>query len=188
MCELLWKKSYIYSWSLKDRNKWKGNTMFHIGKFNIIFIFPKLIYTFNMMPKIIILIFFFYFFFEQDKLNLTFKWKNNKKLTESIYKRWTIPWGRELCARAVSSVVSDSAHQAPLSMGFSRQAYWSGLPCLLQGIFQTQGLNPCLWCILHWQMGSSPLAPPGAWIFKILYWIFKMLNIWKYYKSMKHRT
>ena len=33
------------------------------------------------------------------------------------------------------SVVSDSAtprtvaHQAPLSVGFSRQEYWSGLPC-----------------------------------------------------------
>ena len=36
------------------------------------------------------------------------------------------------------------AHQAPLSLGFSRQEYWSGLPALLQGIFLTQGLNPCL--------------------------------------------
>ena len=34
--------------------------------------------------------------------------------------------------------------QAPLSMGFSRQEYWSGLPSLLQGIFLTQGLNLCL--------------------------------------------
>ena len=25
------------------------------------------------------------------------------------------------------------AHQASLSMGFSRQEYWSGLPCLLPG-------------------------------------------------------
>ena len=33
------------------------------------------------------------------------------------------------------------ARQAPLSMGFPRQEYWSGLPCLLQGIFQTQGSN-----------------------------------------------
>ena len=33
------------------------------------------------------------------------------------------------------------ARQAPLSMGFSRQEYWSGLPALLQGIIQTQGLN-----------------------------------------------
>ena len=36
------------------------------------------------------------------------------------------------------------ACQAPLSMGFSRQEYWSGLPFLLQGIFLTQGLNPGL--------------------------------------------
>ena len=33
------------------------------------------------------------------------------------------------------------ASQAPLSMGFPRQGYWSGLPFLLQGIFLTQGLN-----------------------------------------------
>ena len=26
-------------------------------------------------------------------------------------------------------------------MGFSKQEYWSGLPALLQGIFQTQGSN-----------------------------------------------
>ena len=48
-------------------------------------------------------------------------------------------------------VVSDSfvtpwtvARQAPLSMEFSRQEYWSGFPFLLQGIFPTQGLNPDL--------------------------------------------
>ena len=35
------------------------------------------------------------------------------------------------------------AYQAPLSLGFSRQEYWSGLPALLQAIFLTQGLNPC---------------------------------------------
>ena len=34
------------------------------------------------------------------------------------------------------------AYQAPPSMGFSRQEYWSGLPgFLLQGIFPTQGSN-----------------------------------------------
>ena len=33
------------------------------------------------------------------------------------------------------------AHQAPLSVGFSRQEYWNGLPFLLQGIFPTQGSN-----------------------------------------------
>ena len=32
---------------------------------------------------------------------------------------------------------------------------------LLQGIFPTQGLNPDLLCLLHWQVGSLQLAPPG---------------------------
>ena len=53
------------------------------------------------------------------------------------------------------------AYQASLSMGFSRQEHWSGLPFLLQGIFPTQGLNPCLLCLLHWQLGSLPVVPPG---------------------------
>ena len=30
------------------------------------------------------------------------------------------------------------AHHAPLSMGFSKQECWSGLPSLLQGIFNKQ--------------------------------------------------
>ena len=33
------------------------------------------------------------------------------------------------------------AHQASLSMGFSRQEYWSGCHALPQGIFPTQGSN-----------------------------------------------
>ena len=63
------------------------------------------------------------------------------------------------------SVVSDSlwplwtvTHQTPLSMKFSRQEDWSGLPFLPQGIFLTQGLNPSLqhcWqtfhCLSHWE-------------------------------------
>ena len=36
------------------------------------------------------------------------------------------------------------AHQAPLSMGFSRQEYWGGLPFPSPGDFPTQGLNPGL--------------------------------------------
>ena len=32
---------------------------------------------------------------------------------------------------------------------------------LLQGIFQTQGSNPCLLRLLHWQAGSLPLVPTG---------------------------
>ena len=36
-----------------------------------------------------------------------------------------------------------------------------GCHALLQGIFLIQGLNPSLWCLLPWQAGSLPLAPPG---------------------------
>ena len=52
------------------------------------------------------------------------------------------------------------AHQAPLSMGFSRQIYWSGLTCPSPVIFPTQGLNPHLLRLLHWQ-AVLPLASPG---------------------------
>ena len=46
------------------------------------------------------------------------------------------------------SVVSDSAtprtvaHQAPLSMGFSRQEYWSGLPLPSPGDLSDPGIEP----------------------------------------------
>ena len=51
-------------------------------------------------------------------------------------------------------------HQAPLSMGISRQEYWSGLPCPHPGIFSTQGLNPglphCRWILYHLSHQGSP--------------------------------
>ena len=49
---------------------------------------------------------------------------------------------------SVASVVSDSvnlrtaAHQAPLSMGFSRREYWSGLPRPLTGDLPNPGVEP----------------------------------------------
>ena len=56
-----------------------------------------------------------------------------------------------VCARSLSlshvrlSVTPWSvAHQAPLSMRFSRQEDWSGFPFPTPGIFLTQGLNPHL--------------------------------------------
>ena len=36
-----------------------------------------------------------------------------------------------------------------------------GCHALLQGIFPTQGLNPHLLHLLHWQVGSLPVVPPG---------------------------
>ena len=53
------------------------------------------------------------------------------------------------------------ARQAPLSMGFCRQEYWSGLPCPPPGHLPDSGIEPVFLSLLHWQAGSLPLAPPG---------------------------
>ena len=39
---------------------------------------------------------------------------------------------------------------------------------ILQGIFPTQGSNPHLLYLLHWQAGSLMLAPPGKPILALL--------------------
>ena len=53
------------------------------------------------------------------------------------------------------------ACQASLSVGFSRQEYWSRLPFPPPGDLPDQGSSPRLLHLLHWQLGSLPLAPPG---------------------------
>ena len=52
------------------------------------------------------------------------------------------------------------AHQAPLSMGFSRQDYWRGLPCCLPGDLPDPGMEPAspaslLYCEATWEAYSS---------------------------------
>ena len=53
------------------------------------------------------------------------------------------------------------AYQAPLSMGFSRQEYWTGLPFPSPGDLPDPGIKPHLLHLLLSQAGSLPLAPPG---------------------------
>ena len=50
--------------------------------------------------------------------------------------------------------------QLPLSMGFSRQEYWSGLPCPPGDL--SLGLNPHLPCLLHWRWILCPLSHLGS--------------------------
>ena len=50
------------------------------------------------------------------------------------------------------------ASQAPLSMGFTRQGYWSWLPFSFPGDLSAQGLNLFLFHLLHWQVDSLPLC------------------------------
>ena len=54
------------------------------------------------------------------------------------------------------------ARQAPLSMGFSRQGYWSGLPCSPPGDLPDPGIEP--WSLMSTCIGRRLfllLAPPG---------------------------
>ena len=72
------------------------------------------------------------------------------------------------CLYATLLVVSDSLWSYGLSSARllcprDSPGKNTGVGChvLLQGIFLTQGSNPCLLHLLHWQAGSLPLAPPG---------------------------
>ena len=64
------------------------------------------------------------------------------------------------------------AHQAPLSMGFSRQEYWSGLPFPPPGDLPDPGITAsacvhmhplcllhCRWILSCWAVGEAPLSP-----------------------------
>ena len=52
------------------------------------------------------------------------------------------------------------AHQAPLTMGFSRHEYWSGLPCPPPGDQSDPGIKPTSLTSPSLQVDSWSLAPP----------------------------
>ena len=54
------------------------------------------------------------------------------------------------------------ACQAPLSMEFSRQECWSGLPFPTLGVFLTQGSNPRFSGLLLWQVDSGTEGGGGG--------------------------
>ena len=51
--------------------------------------------------------------------------------------------------------------QAPLSIGFSRQEYWSKLPCLPPGDLPNPRIKLMSLSFLYWQADSLPLISPG---------------------------
>ena len=78
------------------------------------------------------------------------------KHTFSSFSKYVL----SVCTRCCSVILLTPwtiAHQAPLSMEFLRQEYWSGLPFPPPGIFPTQESNPHL---LH-HKGFFTTEPPG---------------------------
>ena len=110
-------------------------------------------------------------------------WHHQGPRKPSSCTTFTLPshWGRaatggvggrgESCvyARRVASVLSNSLQPSklqPAILLFQRRASpgkSTGVGChaRLQGVFLAQGSNPGLLHLLHWQVGSLPLAPPG---------------------------
>ena len=82
---------------------------------------------------------------------------------------------RSFCVCVSCSVVSDSATlwtvtgQAPLSMGFSRQEYWSGLLLPSPGNLPDPGIEPGS---PIWQTDSLPSEPPRKPLFTSILSIF----------------
>ena len=62
-----------------------------------------------------------------------------------------------------------AARQAPLSMGFSRHEYWSGLPCPPPRDRPNPGIEPASLMSPALQADSLPTEPPGK-PGKALYW------------------
>ena len=61
----------------------------------------------------------------------------------------------------LSVILWTVAHQAPLSMGFSRQEYWSRLSCPPPGDLPDPGTEPASPVSLTLQVGSLPTELPG---------------------------
>ena len=81
------------------------------------------------------------------------------------------------------------ANRAPLSMGSSRQDYWSGMPFPSPGDLPDPGVEPCL---LQWQADSLPLVPPGKpYIHKHSYvftnfWLLFTNGLYNFNNSTSH--
>ena len=103
-------------------------------------------------------------------------------------------------ACSVSSVMSDSlllwtvAHQAPLSMAFSRQEYWSGLPHPSPGDLPNPGIEPEPPMSPALQADSLPLShgeSPLDFIYDIWdIWFFswKTIDNYPYFSHLKSKT
>ena len=82
----------------------------------------------------------------------------------------TTPWGGNstLCMLSHFSPVElfvtprTVAHQAPLSMGFCRQEYWSGLSCPLPGYLPDSGIEPMSPVAPALQADFCTTEPPGT--------------------------
>ena len=86
--------------------------------------------------------------FETMRISLNFNFSRKRKCESvqslSCVQLFVTPW--------------TVAHQAPLSVGFSRHEYYSGLPCPSPGDLPNPGIEPRSPTL---QVDSLPTEPPG---------------------------
>ena len=91
--------------------------------------------------------------------------KNSEVKSLSLVRLFAIPW----------SIV----HQAPLSVGFSRQEYWSGLPFPSPGVLPNPGIEPRSPAL---QADALTSEPPGILLKIVSYYkyLFTHIFIWAF--------
>ena len=108
-----------------------------------------------------------------------------------------------MCAKSVQScptlaTLGTVALQTPLSVGFSRQDYWSGLPCPPPGDLPNPGLEPRSPMAPVLRAGFLLLSPQGSpeicIAYCILFWTFfklfilKTLSSWRFEEKQYSHT
>ena len=86
-------------------------------------------------------------------------WSHCLAMSDSLGPQWTV------------------AHQAPLSMGLSRQEYWSGFPFFSPGDLPGSGIEPASPTFQADSLLLSHQGSPGGASFSVLSYIFK--HSWK---------
>ena len=122
------------------------------------------------------LYFFYFILISQSRKLMKNKWE--KEVLVPMKTSWNVlPWLRrpKLLEECVLSHFSHVwifetlwtvARQAPLSMGFSRQEHWSGLPCPPPGDLPVPGIEPMSLIPPALEVDSLPLSHQGS------YWIW----------------
>ena len=103
------------------------------------------------------------------KLSLTYKGKMHKRINDILVNLIQFCYWQ---AQSLQSCLTlwtlwTVACQAPLSMGFSRQEHWSGLPCPPPGDLPNLGIEPTSPTASALQVGSLLLSHQGHQILSI---------------------
>ena len=85
----------------------------------------------------------------------------------SIYMCW-VKWVKSLSRVRLFATPQTVAYQAPLSMGFSKQECWSGLPFPSLGDLPNPGIRPRSPAL---QTDALPSEPPGKPLYVLVYCI-----------------